>query len=134
MYINCLNPNIFDIINFYRGSSMIKAQSLDGLFEKLLDGKSIFKNKEVLRPSYTPDLLLHSADLWKNRNRKNGCHSLRWKGTWKSKWRQITFLLGCLYQLWSNRHTIPAPCKSCQTFWRRSSYDRVAYRSGLHEI
>src|SRR5674476_396633 len=38
---------------------MIKAQSLDGLFEKLLDGKSIFKNKEVLRPSYTPDLLLH---------------------------------------------------------------------------
>ena len=38
---------------------MIKTQSLDGLFEKLLEGKSIFKNKEVLRPSYTPDLLLH---------------------------------------------------------------------------
>jgi len=37
---------------------MMKAQSLDGLFEKLLDGQSIFKNKEVLRPSYTPDLLL----------------------------------------------------------------------------
>jgi cell division control protein 6 len=38
---------------------MIKTQSLDGLFEKLLEGQSIFKNKEVLRPSYTPDLLLH---------------------------------------------------------------------------
>ena len=41
---------------------MMKAQSLDGLFEKLLDGQSIFKNKEVLRPSYTPDLLLHRTE------------------------------------------------------------------------
>ena len=37
----------------------MKAKSLDGLFQELLENEPIFKNKEVLRPSYTPDLLLH---------------------------------------------------------------------------
>ena len=34
-------------------------KSLDGLFQELLENEPIFKNKEVLRPSYTPDFLLH---------------------------------------------------------------------------
>ena len=33
-----------------------------GLFDDLLSGKPIFENKEVLRPSYTPDELPHRAD------------------------------------------------------------------------
>lgn len=32
---------------------------LDNLFDKLLENESIFKSKEVLRPSYTPDFLPH---------------------------------------------------------------------------
>ena len=34
-------------------------KSLDGLFQELLENEPIFKNKEVLRPSYIPDFLLH---------------------------------------------------------------------------
>ncbi len=41
-------------------------KSLDGLFKKLLEGESIFKNKEVLRPSYTPDSLLHRDEQINN--------------------------------------------------------------------
>ncbi len=41
-------------------------KSLDGLFKKLLNEDSIFKNKEVLRPSYTPDSLLHRDDQINN--------------------------------------------------------------------
>ncbi|MCL7411127.1 MAG: ORC1-type DNA replication protein [Methanosarcinaceae archaeon] len=37
----------------------MKNKSLDGLFQELLNNEPIFKNKEVLRPSYTPDFLLH---------------------------------------------------------------------------
>lgn len=38
---------------------MTEAKSLDGLFQELLENEPIFKNKEVLRPSYTPDFLIH---------------------------------------------------------------------------
>lgn len=34
-------------------------RSLDDLFQKLLDSDSLFKEKEVLRHSYTPDVLVH---------------------------------------------------------------------------
>lgn len=34
-------------------------KSLDGLFQELLENEPIFKNKEVLRHSYTPDSLVH---------------------------------------------------------------------------
>ncbi|MFB6093357.1 MAG: Cdc6/Cdc18 family protein [Halanaeroarchaeum sp.] len=34
----------------------------DGLFDDLLSGEPIFENKEVLRPSYTPDELPHRSD------------------------------------------------------------------------
>ncbi len=34
-------------------------KSLDGLFQELLESEPIFKNKEVLRHSYTPDSLVH---------------------------------------------------------------------------
>ncbi|MDK2892454.1 ORC1-type DNA replication protein [Methanohalophilus sp.] len=37
-------------------------ESLDGLFQELLESESLFKNKEVLRPSYTPDTLPHRSD------------------------------------------------------------------------
>lgn len=37
----------------------METKSLDGLFQELLENEPIFKNKEVLRPSYTPDFLLH---------------------------------------------------------------------------
>lgn len=33
--------------------------SLNKLFERLLENESIFKDKEVLRHSYTPDVLVH---------------------------------------------------------------------------
>ena len=36
--------------------------SSKGLFDDLLAGDPIFENKEVLRPSYTPDELPHRAD------------------------------------------------------------------------
>ena len=35
------------------------ANNGDGLFDNLLSGKPVFANKEVLRPSYTPDQLPH---------------------------------------------------------------------------
>nr|WP_300979929.1 ORC1-type DNA replication protein [Methanomethylovorans sp.] len=40
---------------------VIKMQNkaLDGLFQELLATEPIFKNKEVLRPTYTPDTLVH---------------------------------------------------------------------------
>ncbi|MBN2487980.1 MAG: ORC1-type DNA replication protein [Methanosarcinaceae archaeon] len=41
-------------------------KSLDGLFQKLLENESLFKNKEVLRPSYTPDFLLHRDEQINN--------------------------------------------------------------------
>ncbi|MCL2142591.1 MAG: AAA family ATPase, partial [Methanimicrococcus sp.] len=34
-------------------------RSLEKLFEHLLENESIFKDKEVLRHSYTPDVLVH---------------------------------------------------------------------------
>ncbi|OKY77685.1 MAG: Cdc6-related protein AAA superfamily ATPase [Candidatus Methanohalarchaeum thermophilum] len=34
----------------------------DGIFDDLLDENSVFKNKEMLRPSYTPDKLPHRSD------------------------------------------------------------------------
>ncbi|MBP2029917.1 cell division control protein 6 [Methanohalophilus levihalophilus] len=37
-------------------------ESLDGLFQELLETESLFKNKEVLRPSYTPETLPHRSD------------------------------------------------------------------------
>lgn len=37
----------------------MESKSLNGLFQELLENDPIFKNKEVLRPSYTPDFLLH---------------------------------------------------------------------------
>jgi len=37
-------------------------KSLDGLFQELLESEPIFKNKEVLRHSYTPDSLVHRDD------------------------------------------------------------------------
>ncbi|WP_321429808.1 ORC1-type DNA replication protein [uncultured Methanolobus sp.] len=37
-------------------------KSLDGLFQELLENEPIFKNKEVLRHSYTPDSLVHRDD------------------------------------------------------------------------
>jgi len=74
--------------------------SLNKLFERLLENESIFKDKEVLRHSYTPDVLVHRDEqteelatilvsalprrntvkyshLRKNRNRENGCNALR---------------------------------------------------------
>jgi cell division control protein 6 len=36
-------------------------ESLDGLFQELLEAESLFKNKEVLRTSYTPETLLHRS-------------------------------------------------------------------------
>ncbi|MBN1133846.1 MAG: ORC1-type DNA replication protein [Methanosarcinaceae archaeon] len=41
-------------------------KSLDGLFQMLLENESLFKNKEVLRPSYTPDFLLHRDEQINN--------------------------------------------------------------------
>ena len=38
----------------------------DGLFDNLLSGAPIFDNKEVLRPSYTPDELPHRTDQINN--------------------------------------------------------------------
>ncbi|AKH96516.1 Cdc6/Cdc18 family protein [Halanaeroarchaeum sulfurireducens] len=38
----------------------------DGLFDNLLSGEPIFENKEVLRPSYTPDELPHRTDQINN--------------------------------------------------------------------
>ncbi|MBZ3936151.1 ORC1-type DNA replication protein [Methanimicrococcus blatticola] len=38
---------------------MIMTSSLNKLFERLLENESIFKDKEVLRHSYTPDVLVH---------------------------------------------------------------------------
>ncbi|WP_338103473.1 ORC1-type DNA replication protein [Methanolapillus millepedarum] len=38
---------------------MIMTSSLNQLFTRLLESESIFKNKEVLRHSYTPDVLVH---------------------------------------------------------------------------
>lgn len=40
--------------------------SLDGLFEELLETESLFKNKEVLRPAYTPENLPHRGDQINN--------------------------------------------------------------------
>ena len=40
--------------------------SLDTIFQTLLENKSIFKNKEFLRASYTPDSLLHRDDQINN--------------------------------------------------------------------
>jgi cell division control protein 6 len=40
--------------------------SLDGLFEELLETESLFKNKEVLRPAYTPENLPHRSDQINN--------------------------------------------------------------------
>ena len=37
-------------------------ESNQGLFDDLLSGEPIFENKEVLRPSYTPDELPHRSD------------------------------------------------------------------------
>ena len=34
-------------------------KALDGLFQELLATEPIFNNKEVLRPTYTPDTLVH---------------------------------------------------------------------------
>ncbi len=43
------------------GRMVIKMQNkaLDGLFQELLATEPIFNNKEVLRPTYTPDTLVH---------------------------------------------------------------------------
>ncbi|UWG46304.1 Cdc6-related protein, AAA superfamily ATPase [Halanaeroarchaeum sp. HSR-CO] len=38
----------------------------EGLFDNLLSGEPIFENKEVLRPSYTPDELPHRTDQINN--------------------------------------------------------------------
>jgi len=38
----------------------------DGLFDDLMSGVQIFENKEVLRPSYTPDELPHRSDQINN--------------------------------------------------------------------
>ncbi|PQV42303.1 MULTISPECIES: ORC1-type DNA replication protein [Methanohalophilus] len=40
--------------------------SLDGLFEELLETESLFKNKEVLRPAYTPENLPHRSNQINN--------------------------------------------------------------------
>ncbi|NLI62405.1 MAG: ORC1-type DNA replication protein [Methanosarcinaceae archaeon] len=40
-------------------------QTLNHLFQELLDAESIFKNKEVLRHSYTPDVLVHRDEQTK---------------------------------------------------------------------
>lgn len=46
---------------FFSGRMVIKMQNkaLDGLFQELLATEPIFNNKEVLRPTYTPDTLVH---------------------------------------------------------------------------
>ncbi len=41
-------------------------ESSDGLFDDILSGDPIFTNKEVLRPSYTPDELPHRSDQINN--------------------------------------------------------------------
>jgi cell division control protein 6 len=41
---------------------IVGGQKLKGLFDNLLESKPIFKDKEVLRPSYTPDYLPHRRD------------------------------------------------------------------------
>ena len=41
-------------------------KSLGGLFEDLLQSESLFKNKEVLRPSYTPATLPHRTEQVNN--------------------------------------------------------------------
>ncbi|MDR2944351.1 MAG: ORC1-type DNA replication protein [Methanosarcinales archaeon] len=38
---------------------MIMTNSLNNLFQRLLENESIFKDKDVLRHSYTPDVLVH---------------------------------------------------------------------------
>lgn len=42
--------------------AIVGGQKLKGLFDNLLESKPIFKDKEVLRPSYTPDYLPHRRD------------------------------------------------------------------------
>ncbi|WP_406660345.1 ORC1-type DNA replication protein [Methanolobus sp. ZRKC3] len=44
----------------------MQSKSLDGLFQELLANEPIFKNKEVLRHSYTPDSLVHRDDQINN--------------------------------------------------------------------
>jgi cell division control protein 6 len=44
------------------GDTKMQNKSLDGLFQELLENEPIFKNKEVLRHSYTPDSLVHRDD------------------------------------------------------------------------
>jgi cell division control protein 6 len=43
-----------------------EADPSDGLFDDLLSGEPIFENKEVLRPSYTPEQLPHRDDQISN--------------------------------------------------------------------
>ncbi len=44
----------------------MQSKSLDGLFQELLENEPIFKNKEVLRHSYTPDSLVHRDEQINN--------------------------------------------------------------------
>ncbi|MFW5918722.1 MAG: Cdc6/Cdc18 family protein [Halanaeroarchaeum sp.] len=45
---------------------VLEDEEEDGLFDNLLSGEPIFENKEVLRPSYTPDELPHRTDQINN--------------------------------------------------------------------
>ena len=106
---------------------MIKAQSLDGLFEKLLDGKSIFKNKEVLRPSYTPDLLLHRNEqinslatiLVSALRGETPSNVLIYGKTGTGKTAVTRYVGKELERVSEDKSlfcSVPAPCKSCKTF------------------
>lgn len=52
----------------FSGRMVIKMQNkaLDGLFQELLATEPIFNNKEVLRPTYTPDTLVHRDEQINN--------------------------------------------------------------------
>ena len=55
---NYLNKLYFECIN--NNCELIKmAKDLSGLFEKFLDKKSLFTNKEALQSKYTPDDIMH---------------------------------------------------------------------------
>jgi cell division control protein 6 len=46
----------------FASSVQIGGSELEGLFDNLLENKPVFKDKEVLRPSYTPSYLPHRRD------------------------------------------------------------------------
>ena len=52
----------------FSGRMVVNMQNkaLDGLFQELLATEPIFNNKEVLRPTYTPDTLVHRDDQINN--------------------------------------------------------------------